>query len=94
MIFQRLRHPAVGPTVEQAAGLLFAHTAPLLEEKGGASLLALLTNLINPFLPHWPLSGTRFAANNHPIYLGQIKIIDGVEQRFQAEEAYPGRDFL
>jgi hypothetical protein len=84
------RHLIVCPAIELSPRLIFANTAPLLEEECDSMHPALPTNRLNPVFIHRPSAEPGLPAHNDPIYLCQGQIFQRADQRFTGQELDPG----
>src|SRR6516164_11248131 len=73
---------------------LLAHAAPLLEEERHARTSAQVADRDNPFLSHWPCSGSALTANYRPTDTGEVKATKMFQQRFDRQEPNACRSCL
>lgn len=83
-------HFVPGAAFELAAGFLFVHASPLLEEEGCLGLAALLLNINHPTFLHRAGAGAGFSADDGPIDVLQVQFRKRPEQRFEGEELHVG----
>ena len=81
------RHLVVCAIVQAPASRGFVNAAPLLEEKGNMSPVALVAKRDHPFLLHWPCARTTFTSNDDPIDTPKIQVSEILKKRLDAQEA-------
>ena len=79
--------------IEKSACLFLLDASPLLEEECHASIQALVAQIEHPRGGHGTGARPRFAADNDPIYVGQIQFGQWPQQGFKGEESHGCRHF-
>ena len=81
----------VSSLVKQSAILSFPHAAPLLKEERNMIFAALIADGDDPFLPHWPSTGTALTSNDCPTDSGEIEFTEVFQQRLYGKKTDRGR---